>query len=312
MWVSIDSNSSSSLIYLKHSEVRKECCCPTFIIALAGSWLTILGAITTIQYVAQRLTDYLWLGNSRVCDDAHVISVAHVLYALGRSLDSLDTFYQNLEVQPVANGHLHPRFLPSINSYPSHNTTTVRFTYVKPLELDNTCMTFLATSDSDGEDIVVKFVQSYGDAAHQNLASSGMAPDLLYYGPIVQDGHSYGELKMVVMGYVPGETLAQRFESKPIPRDVIQAIRDGITTIHDAGYVYGDLRRPNVMIASTVDGNDDADLGKLVRFIDFDWAGKAGDARYPLHLSSAICKTAGTSEYELITKEHDIKMLNAL
>ncbi|MDV2583586.1 hypothetical protein, partial [Alkalibacillus haloalkaliphilus] len=58
--------------------------------------------------------------------------------------------------------------------------------------------------------------------------------------------------------------------------------------------------------------NGDADLGKLVRFIDFDWAGNAGNVRYPLHLSDAICKTAGTSEYEVITKEHDIKMLNAL
>lgn len=311
MWVFIDGVSSSCLIYLKHSEVRKECCCPTFIVALAGSWLTILGAVTTTQHIAQRLTDYLWLGNSRVSDDAHVISIARTLYALRRSLESLDMFYRGLEVQPVANGRLHPRFLPSINSYPSSNTT-VGFTYMKPLELDTACMTFLATLDSDGRDVVVKFVQRYGDAVHRNLASSGMAPELLYYGPIVWDGHSYGELKMVVMGYIHGETLAQRFESEPIPQDVIKAIRYGITIVHDAGYVYGDLRRPNVMIANTVDENSDADLGKLVRFIDFDWAGKAGNVRYPLHLSDAICKTVGTSEYELITKEHDIKMLNAL
>ena len=116
----------------------------------------------------------------------------------------------------------------------------------------------------------------------------------------------------VVMGYVQGETLAQHFKSEPIPQDVVKAIQRGITTVHDTGCVYGDLRRPNVMIASTVDGYGGADLGKLVRFIDFDLPGKAGDVRYPLHLADAICKTAGTSEYELITKEHDIKMLNAL
>ncbi len=49
-----------------------------------------------------------------------------------------------------------------------------------------------------------------------------------------------------------------------------------------------------------------------IRFIDFDWAGKIGEVRYPFHLASCICEISGALEYDLILKEHNTKMLDAL
>ncbi|GLB44376.1 hypothetical protein LshimejAT787_1700030 [Lyophyllum shimeji] len=209
-------------------------------------------------------------------------------------------------------GRLHPRFFPSISSYPSNNTT-VKFTYKEPLDRVDTCVTFLATLDSaNGRPIVVKFVQRYGEAVHKLLAGLGMAPGLLYCGPIGGHGVSYGELQMVVMESVQGKTLADYFDSGPLPRDVVAAVEEGIKAIHAAGFVYADLRRPNIMIADAVDRDIETSLGERVKFIDFDWAGKAGDIRYPLHLSDSIRTPTGASEYELIQKTHDTKMLEAL
>ncbi|KAF5369674.1 hypothetical protein D9615_010238 [Tricholomella constricta] len=295
-----------------HRRVRDNCCCPSFIIALAGPWLAILGAVTTSKVIVQRLTDYLWLGNSRVDDDTHILRIARTLDALRLSLQSLETFYEYLEDTPAPQGCLHPRFFPSVNSYLSGNTT-VTFSYKEPLERDDTCVTFLATLNlPDARPVVVKFVPRYGVAVHRLLADRDLAPELIYHGPIGGASVSYNGLMMVVMEYIQGKSLAGYFDSGPIPQDVLAAVKEGMSAIHAGGFVYGDLRRPNVVIADVADGSTEAGLGGRVRFIDFDWAGKAGDVRYPFHLSDSVCMPSGASEYELIDKEHDIKMLAAL
>jgi len=42
--------------------VRNNTCCPTFLFANAGPWFAILGAVFTNKVIAQRLTDYIWVG----------------------------------------------------------------------------------------------------------------------------------------------------------------------------------------------------------------------------------------------------------
>jgi hypothetical protein len=42
--------------------VRNNTCCPTFLFANAGPWFAILGAVFTDKVIAQRLTDYIWVG----------------------------------------------------------------------------------------------------------------------------------------------------------------------------------------------------------------------------------------------------------
>lgn len=268
----------------------------------------------TSQVIVQRLTDYVWLGNSRVNDDDHVLRVARILYSLRGSIKELQNYYKDLEPQPLEENKPHPRFFPSITSYQSNNKN-VSFTYSSPLQMDETCVTFLATLDAEREKkVVVKFVQRYGEEAHKLLAELRLAPALLYSGPIDAGGVSYGKLQMVVMEYIQGQTLAHAYGDGPLPGGVKKAIKKGLDALHNRNLVYGDLRRPNIMIADAIgeDEEQDGGDGDRVRFVDFDWAGVAGEVRYPLHLAACVCEASGVLEYDLMQKVHDTKMLAVL
>ncbi|KAF8152649.1 hypothetical protein B0H34DRAFT_727028 [Crassisporium funariophilum] len=294
-----------------HDQILKRCSCPTFIIALAGPWLTVLGAVYTTQPVVQRLTSYLWLGNSRANDDDQVLNIARVFHALDHSLCKLLPYYTHLEptLGPVPPTPDPRRFFPSITSYTVDRIVT-DFTYIEPLEVnETTCVTFLAKRSHDNTKVVVKFTPCYGAAAHEALARLKKAPELLYCEPLSTDEFDYGKWRMVVMEYVEGKTLRARYPSGKLPKDVIDAVKAGVSALHGDDFVHGDIRDANIMIADAPDG---AAEGERVKFLDFDWAGKAGEVRYPMHLGSYICTTAGVSDYDYITKEHDRKMLAKL
>ena len=88
-----------------------------------------------------------------------------------------------------------------------------------------------------------------------------------------------------------------------LPSDVRGSIAQAIETLEKAGFVHGDLRRPNVMI----DGE-----GK-VKIIDFDWAGREMEVRYPLRISSFLFpKNQGIEGRGEIRNEHDKFMLGLL
>ena len=63
--------------------------------------------------------------------------------------------------------------------------------------------------------------------------------------------------------------------------------------------VFGDLRSPNVV---SVKGR--------AFLVDFDWAGKHGEAFYPMELGEGITKYCNGRDLETIEKEHDIALLN--
>jgi hypothetical protein len=46
--------------------------------------------------------------------------------------------------------------------------------------------------------------------------------------------------------------------------------------------------------------------------LDFDWAGKRGEARYPLNLSAGIRWAEGVGDYAFIEQAHDLEMLEKL
>jgi len=101
------------------------------------------------------------------------------------------------------------------------------------------------------------------------------------------------------MDYVSGEHGETPLEDKTH----IDQLRAALVTLHHEGYVYGDLRGPNILIAT--DG---------LKLIDFDWCEKEGTARYP----AATCLDpdlewhSGVRRGGLIKKAHDIHMFNHL
>ena len=254
-------------------------------IAGGGAWLSVLGAVFTDKVIVQRLTDMTWVGLSSTEEDARVYHFARILVALRKSLNKLSTFYMdvaNAGIPTLSQTGPHPRFFPHPTTF-SQDGRTFHFRYLTALEDDHACVTYLAmmldeNSQDAGEKVVVKFVARYGERVHRFLAEQAHAPALRYYGSIpipdapqfesslgptekARPGLALGfeRIRMVVMNYV--ET------SRP-PENAHEQVREVLLKLHSEGYVFGDLRRPNILF----------DPKGIVKFIDFNWCGRY-DAR---------------------------------
>ncbi|KAJ3795603.1 hypothetical protein GGU11DRAFT_837427 [Lentinula aff. detonsa] len=295
----------------ERAEIRERSCCPAFLVGLAGPWLVIMGAVLTSRVITQRLSPYEWLGCSRVLDDAQVLQVARRLYALRLSIADLKEYYQNLPSPVVQPNHIHPRFCPCINSF-SLDGKDVSFVYVQPLERGPSSVIFKAVRCDTKSPIVIKFARRYGEDAHKWMADKGLAPKLLTCKSL---GADYDDLLLVVMDFVEGQTLHDAYDStEPLPKDVRDSVRKALDVLAQGDFVFGDLRRPNVMLENENEGEKlEVPLEKRIRFIDFDWAGREGsDLRYPFHLASVVRKASGASENDPITRAHQDKMFEKL
>ncbi|PPQ79188.1 hypothetical protein CVT25_002773 [Psilocybe cyanescens] len=286
----------------KLEKLRNATNCPTFVVATAGPWIVILGAVFTDGLIVQRLTDYIWVGLDSALNEAHISRVARIFYALKSGLDKLESYYEAVKLSdasPAAS-----RYFPSINAYHT-GEELVHFKYVGFLEDGPDCTTLRArTLSTPPRDIVVKFVERYGARAHRLLADNGLAPELIYYGsPRLNDEEpSYNSLFMVVMGFVDGQTLAKSKLNKEEAEKVRGALKNALKLLHDNGLVFGDVRSPNVMITAA----------KEVKLIDFDWAGEEGQAKYPYLISPGIPWPAGVQPLAVIERDHDLQMLEKM
>jgi serine/threonine protein kinase len=146
--------------------------------------------------------------------------------------------------------------------------------------------------DETRHDVIIKFTFAYCEEAHRLLAAIGRAPNLRFCSRVESIG-----MYVVVMDYVSGE----RGETPLKDRTHIDQLRSALEVLHGGGYVYGDLRGPNVLIA--------ADGPKLV---DFDWCGKECTARYPVDINLDMDWHSEVRRGCLIKKAHDIYMRERL
>ena len=217
----------------------------------------------------------------------------------------------------------HPRFFPHPTRFKQYDSKTnkqewIEFEYIDLPRTKSTDVTFIVQVKPSKRKLVVKFVERYGVEAHELLGCKGMAPQLLCCGLLdgesdVRDGTNsraqgsiragglyVGPIRMVVMEYIEGSTLDKTLH---MPEDTRTQIEKAVNTLHDNQLVFGDLRPPNVMVS-----------GSQAYLIDFDWAGRVNEARYPLNLSEAVAwpEEAKKLELELILVEHDLTMLKRL
>ena len=163
----------------------------------------------------------------------------------------------------------HLRFYPYPNSFVVGDKT-FQFQYLKPLEDEHTCETFLAKLIHSGQDedlVVIKFVSRYGEEVHEFLASKDYAPKLRYYGPLpgappspprpknAPAGMAFGFMQMMVMDYIAPIAVP--------PADAHKQLQE-VLILHSHGYVFGDLREPNVLF----------DARNNIELIDFSWCGR--------------------------------------
>ncbi|KAI0042545.1 hypothetical protein FA95DRAFT_1598422 [Auriscalpium vulgare] len=161
--------------------------------------------------------------------------------------------------------------------------------------------------------VIVKICERYGEKAHRLLAANGLAPHLHYCVELMGWG------KMVVMDEVTGRDASVASWGTPLPVSVKTDVKRAMKILHDARLVFGDLRRPNVMVVSRprrADGEEDERAKKTVleegaMLVDFDWAGDVGLVKYPVVISDDIRKS-GAQPWGPILFEHDEYMMSVL
>jgi serine/threonine protein kinase len=233
-----------------------------------------------------------------------------------------DKVWEDTTVPLYESPGFHPRLFPYPTKFKDFYTSVTpgpectEFEYIDAFSADTANVTFLAKVKSPDQKLVIKFVDWYGAEAHELLARNGLAPRLLYCGLLdgtqdfrITDGHPQGSAKvcglhvgpmrMVVMDFIEGKTVEKM---SPVPSDAREKTLKAIKKLHDAQLVFGDLRAPNVMISE----------GKVF-LIDFDWAGRVGQARYPRNLSRSVNWPAKAEDLEMmpILMDHDLTMLDS-
>lgn len=90
-------------------------------------------------------------------------------------------------------------------------------------------------------------------------------------------------------------------ESKPY---VLQALHRAqrVDIIVGSFGAHGDMRLPNVAVC--LEGQQ-----WHVRFLDFDWAGVAGEHTYPPFMNPEIKWPSGAHAYAVMLSEHDVALL---
>jgi serine/threonine protein kinase len=283
-----------------------------------------------------------WMALSSTEEYHRVSHHAKLFLALRKCLRSLTQFYMNLShTPPFVDYQPHPRYFPYPTSFIPEGGETTDFRYLKSLEEHAACVTYLAeeipketgATGVPGK-MVVKFVARYGEEVHRFLARNGHAPALRYYGPLpnTQLSGAFPEpaqgassdlqlrsdiMRMVVMDYIEARDTRDKDH---IPQDARQQIRTILELLHEAGYVFGDLRSQNILFDA---------YGK-VKLIDFNWCGRykrdntenqindGGDghedfARYPLSMSRVEGMWAeGMEPLEYILPDHDRRMFEKL
>ncbi|KAH8984473.1 hypothetical protein EDB92DRAFT_1776727, partial [Lactarius akahatsu] len=147
------------------------CCCPTFLVATGGPWLSVLGGVFTDRFIVP-LTAMSWMALSKREEDNQVYHSARVPVALRNCLVKLQTFYRALKGPStfIANKP-HPRYFPYPTSFTTEDGTSTRFRYLTSLEEDPAY--HCTARDSDPVKVVVKFISRYGKEVHEFLARKG-------------------------------------------------------------------------------------------------------------------------------------------
>ncbi|KAF5386995.1 hypothetical protein D9615_001578 [Tricholomella constricta] len=284
----------------EYNEVRNASCCPCITVTVAGPYISFGGAILADAFIVESFTDYIYLGRKPSAQE-WIIHLARTFAAVAQAFLSLKRFYQDLKLKPAPDLY---RLFPSPTYFAdrmpqTEMTFTARFNY-EGRESDDYRRSLFRATYGDKE-VLVKFCERYHRDGHRIVAAANYAPELFFCEQI------QGGVTMVIMKFIAGQDAYYRFKNVDLPSDILENVMSAVEVLHDAGLVFGDLRRPNIVIDKT--GGRERPL-----LIDFEWVGQDGQARYPalLNDSGEITWATGVKPHAIMRKEHDIEMVRKL
>ncbi|GAQ92666.1 hypothetical protein KFL_010880010 [Klebsormidium nitens] len=295
---------------------------PTFLIDQPGPLFSVVAAFFTDHLHAEPLTPALNLVSLERYNLDQMEYLARVLLNLKRELKELDLF-----MREAANENAIERrkdYLQRNLPYPFYSHFERSGSIFKRLRdisrprfITDGQRIWVAVLDT-GEEVLVKFAQTYGKLVHKAWAEEGFAPRLYECEPIA------GGFFVVVMEYLSGEDtwISMASLKDEARRNVLPLVEQTLRQAHAVEVdglggkgVLGDCRDQNILLqcekevlGSTMDLRAQDVLA--VRFIDFDWAGVAGVQRYPPFMNTKqVVWPAGVETGNVIDQHHDVDLL---
>ncbi|KAH9059724.1 hypothetical protein EDB87DRAFT_1778782 [Lactarius vividus] len=253
----------------EYKEIRNASCRPCITVSVAGPYISISGAILVDVFTVESFAGYIYLGGNPYTEE----SILHVA---------------RLKRTPQL-----CRLFPS-PTYFAEKMPQAKLTFSSRFEPEG--------RDYGNKGVLVKFCQRYHGDAHSPVAAAHYAPELLFCEWI------QGGVTMVIMEFITGQNAHyHRFKDFELPPDILDDVKSAVRVLHDAGLVFGDLRRPNIVIDTTGDR-------ERALLVDFEWAGRDGQARYPALLNDTgqITWATGVKRHGIMRKEHDIETIEYL
>jgi hypothetical protein len=239
-------------------------------------------------------------------DENGRFTIASSLDAFKEAVDKIQAHYAKIQVEAMSRAMEHDPQLVDSRKYPYVTTFKIdgqKLAFTYRLRLHEEKLLFSATSNQpDSGNYIVKFTWRYSAEAHQSLASHGLAPILWQckeipggWIAIVMDKSRYLLLYSLHLS---------KEEKEKVQSKVIMVLKK----LHNQGFVHGDIQDINLLVDH--DSLASSDVNNVrVHFIDFDWAGRVGEAKYPIGVNTeSVLRPDGVDDGELITKEHDESM----
>ncbi|KAL5513844.1 hypothetical protein ACEPAG_2605 [Sanghuangporus baumii] len=276
-----------------NKRIRNSTCCPSLIIGIIGPYFCIMGAVFVDIPIMELLTGWVYLSDK---PQGCVLGIARILKAAKNALCRLRDYYLNL---PFKDEPDRVAYLP-MPAVKDGSPQPPALRYIDRLIKEDKARPLFRAQMGD-RDVIVKFPDRYCRDAHEHLALEELAPALHFCEPI------RGGLYMVVMDYV--KEVAANDSAGKIPCEAYNDVVKAIKLLHENDLVFGDLRRPNLLV---VDRTNKGRKGVLL--VDFDWCGKDGDAKYPdtLNDTGEIDWAVGVERNGPMKKEHDLYRLKRL
>ncbi|KAG8881497.1 hypothetical protein FRB99_004723 [Tulasnella sp. 403] len=268
-------------------------------IFLSGSTVGFAGSILTETFDMNALGPTIPLFWHSTDTELQTLA-AQMFGAFKQAVAALKAYYSAPDPIPFQDPHFpwvveyHPQDQP---------TNTRKFRYIR--RITGHQLVYECQDCESDERLAVKFVQTYSKEVHLECAALGCAPKL-YGFDAVACGWS-----IVVMELLDPDDnwfLGVAFEGDEV-RPIYEEVKKHVSALHARGYVHGDIRRSNVLVKSS------KEQSVSVRLIDFDWAGKVGEAKYPLLVNpdlGGIRRPAGVEGGGYVTMEHDLAMVELL
>ena len=302
--------------------------CPALLLEVVGPHLRVsaLAWMPSGHVLCEPLTPLLHMlpltGQPRQLD-----ALVQALAALRLALDELRLHYDTLLAQlppaPAA-GAAVPSAAAAALPYPLRDAAV----FADVAHLSPGKLLYEATHVASGARVCVKFApRAYAVDVHAAWAAAGLAPALLEHRVLP------GSVHMVVMellsandgwcmlsdsGIRPGGAFvaAERAAAAAAALDALQRAH-ALRLPCGSCAVHGDCRDVNVLVRRAPtpgaggDGDDSSGGDFHIRFLDFDWAGPLGLARYPPYMSDVVSWPPGAAAGAAITQAHDLTLLTA-